>query len=91
MKPLYQTVIGLLAAAVTVLAFYLVARNRYKCPYCGRRVKWSDESCPHCGGDMKAQHRVGPPPSRVVEPIFSSRSRPETGGGRGRRSRRGRH
>ncbi len=87
MQPVYQTVIGLLAAAVTVLAFYIVARNRYKCPYCGRRVKWSDENCPHCGSDMKGQHRVGPPPPRVVDPMFSSRQR-EQGSGRSGRSRR---
>ncbi|MFZ0887601.1 MAG: hypothetical protein WA005_04045 [Candidatus Binataceae bacterium] len=69
---MYQTIFGLLMAALTGLAFYLVARNRYKCPHCGRVVKWSDERCPHCGNDMKFQHRAGPPP-RSTKPLLIAR------------------
>jgi len=65
---MYRTLIGLLMAALTGVVFYLIGRKRYKCPYCARVVKWSDERCPHCGDDMKSQHRVGPPPSKITQP-----------------------
>ena len=63
-----QTVIGLLMVLVTALGLYWVARNRYKCPSCGRPVRWKDINCPHCGVDMNYKHRTGPgtaPPRRV--------------------------
>jgi hypothetical protein len=88
----YQTIVGLLMAAATGLIFYVIARNRYKCPYCGRVVRWGDERCPHCGDDMKFQHRVGTTPRMmkpplIVHPTSSSppsrrRSSAETGGNR---------
>jgi len=59
-----QTISGLLLAAATALAFYLVGRNRYRCPHCGRKVRWADENCPHCGDDMKLRHRAGVPPAK---------------------------
>jgi len=65
---MYRTLIGLLMAALTGLVFYLIGRRRYKCPLCGRVVNWRDERCPHCGDDMKFQHRLGPAPSRIVQP-----------------------
>ena len=46
--------------AVTAAGFYWVARRRYKCPYCGRIVKYDDVNCPYCGNDMKFLHRAGP-------------------------------
>jgi endogenous inhibitor of DNA gyrase (YacG/DUF329 family) len=46
--------------AVTAAGFYWVARRRYKCPYCGRIVKYDDVNCPYCGNDMKFLHRSGP-------------------------------
>jgi predicted RNA-binding Zn-ribbon protein involved in translation (DUF1610 family) len=52
-----QTIIGLLMVALTAAFFYWVARSRYKCPYCGRAVKYNDVNCPHCGNDMKYRHR----------------------------------
>jgi hypothetical protein len=55
-----QTFIGLLMVVMTALGFYWVARRRYKCPFCGRRVQWKDINCPHCGNDMKLRHRAGP-------------------------------
>ena len=55
-----QTIIGLLMVALTAGFFYWVARRRYKCPYCGRIVKYDDVNCPHCGNDMKFLHRAGP-------------------------------
>src|ERR1700674_2432078 len=57
---MYQPVVGLMMAALTGVVFYLIGRKRYKCPYCARVVKWSDERCPHCCDDMRSQHRVGP-------------------------------
>ena len=55
-----HTIIGLLMVALTALGFYWVARRRYKCPYCGRIVKYDDVNCPYCGNDMKFLHRAGP-------------------------------
>jgi DNA-directed RNA polymerase subunit RPC12/RpoP len=55
-----QTIIGLLMVAVTAALFYWVARRRYKCPYCGRIVRYQDVNCPHCGNDMQMKHRAGP-------------------------------
>ncbi|MGA7871797.1 MAG: zinc ribbon domain-containing protein [Candidatus Binatus sp.] len=55
-----QTIIGLLMVALTAAFFYWVGRRRYKCPYCGRIVKYDDVNCPHCGNDMKYRHRAGP-------------------------------
>ena len=46
--------------ALTAAGFYWVGRRRYKCPYCGRIVKYDDINCPHCGNDMKYRHRAGP-------------------------------
>jgi hypothetical protein len=54
-----QTLGGLLMVALTALGLYLLARRRYRCPFCGRIVKWKDIVCPHCGGDMKFRHRAG--------------------------------
>lgn len=59
-----QTVLGLLLAAVTAVAFYLIGRSRYRCPHCGRRVRWQDVNCPHCGENMKSRHRAGLPPGK---------------------------
>jgi predicted amidophosphoribosyltransferase len=50
--------------ALTALWLYWLGRKRYKCPLCGRIVRWSDEICPHCGDDMKFRHRIGPPPRK---------------------------
>lgn len=87
-----HTLIGLLMVALTALGLYWVGRNRYKCPQCGRVVRWDDVNCPHCGSDMKAQHRVGPAPSKVVEPLLESRrSGAGSRGSRHSRSRRERH
>ncbi|HXN85448.1 MAG TPA: hypothetical protein VN867_05220 [Candidatus Binataceae bacterium] len=63
-----HTLIGLIMVVLTAVGFYLIARNRYKCPYCARTVKWTDVNCPHCGEDMKFLHRTGPPkpPRRVT-------------------------
>jgi endogenous inhibitor of DNA gyrase (YacG/DUF329 family) len=55
-----QIGIGLGMVALTALYFWLVARRRYKCPYCGRNVKWEDVNCPYCGNDMQFRHRAGP-------------------------------
>jgi hypothetical protein len=63
-----QTILGLMAAALTGAFIYMVGvirRNRLACPLCGRRVKWDDINCPHCGEDMKLRHRAGPPPKKV--------------------------
>jgi predicted amidophosphoribosyltransferase len=84
---LYRTLIGLALAALTLLVFYLLGRNRYKCPHCGRVVKWSDVTCPHCGNDMEFRHRVGPPPSKMVKPIITVHSAPSATPSRGRRGR----
>jgi hypothetical protein len=56
----FQTIVGLLMVALTAAAFYWISRNRYKCPYCGRIVKYDDVNCPYCGDDMKFRHRAGP-------------------------------
>jgi predicted amidophosphoribosyltransferase len=69
----YRTLIGLLLAALTGVWLYMLGRRRYKCPYCGRSVKWSDERCPHCGDDMKFRHRVGPEP-RITKPPLIART-----------------
>ena len=60
-----QTIIGLLMVALTAAGFYWVARRRYKCPYCGRFVRYDDVNCPYCGNDMKYRHRAGPERPRV--------------------------
>ncbi len=57
-----ETIVGLLMVAVTALGFYIVSRRRYKCPFCGRFVRWKDVNCPHCGNDMNYRHRAGPEP-----------------------------
>ena len=51
-----QTLIGLIMITITAVGFYLVARNRYKCPYCARTVKWTDVNCPHCGMVITCTH-----------------------------------
>ena len=55
-----QVLIGLAMVGVTALYFWLVARRRYKCPFCGRNVNYSDVNCPYCGNDMQLKHRAGP-------------------------------
>ena len=55
-----HTIVGLLMVALTAAGFYWLARRRYKCPYCGRVVKYDDVNCPYCGNDMKFRHRAGP-------------------------------
>jgi predicted RNA-binding Zn-ribbon protein involved in translation (DUF1610 family) len=80
-----QTIIGLLMVAVTAAFFYWVARSRYKCPYCGRIVKYDDVNCPHCGNDMKFRHRAGP----EAVPRAAADLRP--GGRRTSRDRSSRH
>jgi DNA-directed RNA polymerase subunit RPC12/RpoP len=55
-----QVLVGLAMVALTALYFWLVARRRYKCPFCGRNVKWNDVNCPYCGNDMQFKHRAGP-------------------------------
>ena len=64
-----QTIVGLLMVALTAVYFYWVARRRYKCPYCGRAVKYNDVSCPYCGNDMQFKHRAGPelPPRAAAD------------------------
>ena len=52
--------IALLTIGLTAAGFYWAARRRYKCPFCGRIVRYSDVNCPHCGNDMKFRHRAGP-------------------------------
>jgi DNA-directed RNA polymerase subunit RPC12/RpoP len=56
----FQTIVGLLMVALTAACFYWIGRRRYKCPYCGRIVKYDDVNCPYCGDDMKFRHRAGP-------------------------------
>ena len=80
-----QTIIGLLMVALTAAFFYWVARSRYKCPYCGRIVKYDDVNCPHCGNDMKFRHRAGPEAvPRAAADLRPTRRRP--GGGRSSRN-----
>lgn len=55
-----QVIVGLVMVALTAGYFWLVARRRYRCPFCGRPVKWQDINCPHCGNDMNYRHREGP-------------------------------
>jgi endogenous inhibitor of DNA gyrase (YacG/DUF329 family) len=55
---LFRAIFAILIGGGTVLYFYLKWRNRYRCPYCGRRVRWKDINCPHCGDDMKFRHRA---------------------------------
>lgn len=55
-----QTIVGLLMVALTAAGFYWVGRRRYKCPFCGRIVKYNDVNCPYCGNDMNFRHRAGP-------------------------------
>jgi DNA-directed RNA polymerase subunit RPC12/RpoP len=72
---MWHTIVGLLMVALTALGFYLIARRRYKCPHCGRQVRWEDVSCPHCGEDMKLRHRAGPEMARsAFTPPRRSRS-----------------
>jgi hypothetical protein len=52
--------IALLTIGLTAAGFYWAARRRYKCPFCGRIVRYADINCPHCGNDMKFRHRAGP-------------------------------
>jgi endogenous inhibitor of DNA gyrase (YacG/DUF329 family) len=73
---MYRTIIGLILAAATGLVLYALSRTRYKCPSCGRVVQWSDERCPHCGEDMKFEHRIGPPPSGITQPMIGRKSVP---------------
>ncbi|HSZ23267.1 MAG TPA: zinc ribbon domain-containing protein [Candidatus Sulfotelmatobacter sp.] len=72
-----QTIIGLLMVALTAAGFYWVARHRYKCPFCGRNVKYDDINCPYCGNDMNYRHRAGPekPPRAAADLRPSSRRR----------------
>lgn len=69
---MFQTIVGLLMVALTAAAFYWVGRRRYRCPYCGRIVKYDDVNCPYCGDDMKFRHRAGPesipPAARNIGP-----------------------
>ena len=64
-----QTIVGLLMVALTAAYFYWVARHRYKCPFCGRHVKYNDVNCPYCGNDMLFKHRAGPeaPPRAAAD------------------------
>jgi predicted RNA-binding Zn-ribbon protein involved in translation (DUF1610 family) len=55
----YRTIIGLILVAATAVILWLLARGRYRCPFCGRIVRWKDVNCPHCGEDMKMRHREG--------------------------------
>jgi predicted RNA-binding Zn-ribbon protein involved in translation (DUF1610 family) len=55
----YRTIIGLILAAATGVVLLMLARRRYRCPFCGRIVRWKDVNCPHCGEDMKMRHREG--------------------------------
>jgi DNA-directed RNA polymerase subunit RPC12/RpoP len=57
-----ETIVGLLMVGATAAYFYWVARHRYRCPFCGRYVKYNDVNCPHCGNDMMYKHRAGPEP-----------------------------
>ncbi|MGB3551528.1 MAG: hypothetical protein WA993_12600 [Candidatus Binatus sp.] len=75
-----QTIIGLLMVALTAAFFYLVGRRRYKCPLCGRVVRYDDLNCPHCGNDMKYRHRAGPEPvPRAAADLRPAKRRPSGG------------
>ncbi len=60
-----ETLLGLLMAALTAAVVYVIGRRRYKCPHCGRRVRWKDADCPHCGEDMKYPPSRGLPPGKI--------------------------
>ncbi|HYB90868.1 MAG TPA: zinc ribbon domain-containing protein [Candidatus Binataceae bacterium] len=55
-----RIIIGLAMVALTALGLWWAGRRRYRCPSCGRIVRWQDINCPHCGADMKGRHRAGP-------------------------------
>ncbi|HEY9158631.1 zinc ribbon domain-containing protein [Candidatus Binatus sp.] len=75
-----QTIIGLLMVALTAAFFYWVGRRRYKCPYCGRVVRYDDVNCSHCGNDMKYRHRAGPEAvPRAAADLRPARRRPSGG------------
>ena len=78
-----RTIIGLTMVALTALGFWLVGRRRYRCPFCGRIVRWEDINCPHCGDDMKFRHRAGPEGARLGAESRAAR-RPEQPRGRHR-------
>ena len=80
-----QTIIGLLMVALTAAVFYWVARHRYKCPYCGRFVRYDDVNCPYCGNDMNFRHRAGPD-SRFGVALGQRTSQRRRGGGRSSRN-----
>jgi len=80
----FETIFGLLTVVATALWFYYLARKRYRCPFCGRNVKWDDQNCPHCGANMEGRHRMG----AMAEPRFRIGRPTETPGSRRARERR---
>jgi DNA-directed RNA polymerase subunit RPC12/RpoP len=71
-----QIIIGALTIALTAAGFYWAARRRYKCPFCGRIVRYADINCPYCGNDMKFRHRAGPDaPPRAAATLSPKRRR----------------
>ncbi|MGH7865410.1 MAG: hypothetical protein ACREQB_10490 [Candidatus Binataceae bacterium] len=82
--PVRETIFGLVMVAATALWFYYLARKRYRCPFCGRNVKWDDVNCRHCGSDMEGRHRMG----GMAQPRFRVGRPTETPGSRRARKRR---
>jgi predicted amidophosphoribosyltransferase len=77
-----ETILGLLMVVLTAAIFWMIGRNRLKCPLCGRVVKWDDVNCPHCGDDMQGRHKVGPAPrrSRIIKTYEMPSRRRRPGG-----------
>jgi endogenous inhibitor of DNA gyrase (YacG/DUF329 family) len=82
-----RAIFAVLIGGGTALYFYLKARNRYRCPYCGRRVRWKDVNCPHCGEDMKMRHRAASDelPQALRTPTAAESLRPRSRRPRSRR------
>jgi len=59
--------------ALTALGFWWVGRRRYRCPFCGRVVRWENINCPYCGTDMKFRHRAGPEAARAAADLRAAR------------------
>ena len=75
MNDAYRIVVGALTVTATALGFWWRARVRYRCPHCGRFVRWKDVNCPHCGEDMQSHHRDPGALTRVERDYRSPRRR----------------